>query len=62
MQCRIKSLARLLLEAAAAVCLTVSFASAEPSSARQSELRNLVVQDCGSCHGLTLKGGLVKIN
>ena len=28
--------------------------------ARQEELRNLVVQDCGSCHGLTLKGGLGK--
>lgn len=23
-----------------------------------SELRNLVLQDCGSCHGMTLKGGL----
>ncbi|WP_350332939.1 c-type cytochrome [Coralliovum pocilloporae] len=21
-------------------------------------LRNMVIQDCGSCHGLTLKGGL----
>ena len=25
---------------------------------RQAELRHLVTQDCGSCHGLTLKGGL----
>ena len=25
---------------------------------RKAELRNLVVQDCGSCHGLTMKGGL----
>lgn len=25
---------------------------------RKAELRNLVVQDCGSCHGMTLKGGL----
>lgn len=23
-----------------------------------AELQNLVIQDCGSCHGLTLKGGL----
>ena len=23
-----------------------------------AKLRNLVVQDCGSCHGLTLRGGL----
>lgn len=26
--------------------------------ARQAELRYLLSQDCGSCHGLTLKGGL----
>lgn len=26
--------------------------------AKERELSNLVVQDCGSCHGLTLKGGL----
>jgi cytochrome c55X len=25
---------------------------------RQRALRNLLVQDCGSCHGLTLRGGL----
>ena len=34
-----------------------AFAEA-PSPARQAELRHLVIQDCGSCHGLTLKGGL----
>ena len=28
------------------------------SPARQAELLNLVRHDCGSCHGLTLKGGL----
>ncbi len=28
------------------------------SSQRQQELRNLLIQDCGSCHGLTMKGGL----
>jgi len=27
---------------------------------RQRELHNLVVQDCGSCHGLTMRGGLGK--
>ncbi|BAZ92865.1 hypothetical protein TspCOW1_22770 [Thiohalobacter sp. COW1] len=31
---------------------------AEPGAARQAELRHLLEQDCGSCHGLTLKGGL----
>lgn len=29
-----------------------------PESARRAELVTLVRQDCGSCHGLTLKGGL----
>lgn len=31
---------------------------AEPNAARRGELITLVRQDCGSCHGLTLKGGL----
>jgi len=30
----------------------------EPNKARQVELRNLLKHDCGSCHGLYLKGGL----
>ena len=25
---------------------------------REVELRNLMIQDCGSCHGLTMRGGL----
>jgi cytochrome c55X len=29
-----------------------------PSPARTRELAYLVRQDCGSCHGMTLKGGL----
>ncbi len=29
-----------------------------PGDARQQELLNLLKHDCGSCHGLTLKGGL----
>ena len=32
--------------------------AAEPDAARQKELTHLVRQDCGSCHGMTLKGGL----
>ncbi len=28
------------------------------SSQRKAELTNLVRHDCGSCHGMTLKGGL----
>jgi cytochrome c55X len=30
----------------------------EPGASRQLELRHLLRQDCGSCHGLMLKGGL----
>ncbi|MBL8479974.1 MAG: cytochrome c [Sterolibacteriaceae bacterium] len=33
-------------------------AAAEPAPARQKELIHMVRQDCGSCHGLTLQGGL----
>lgn len=29
-----------------------------PSVARQTELRDLLHQDCGSCHGMRLTGGL----
>lgn len=46
---------------AAALLLLAGVASAaatEPSPARQKELVHLVRQDCGSCHGLTLQGGL----
>jgi len=41
--------------------LTVALSSgqtAELSVQRQDELRYLLRQDCGSCHGMTLKGGL----
>jgi cytochrome c55X len=41
-----------LLPAAATV------ADPAPPPARQSQLIYLLKQDCGSCHGLTLKGGL----
>jgi len=29
-----------------------------PEAARRAQLVSLVRQDCGSCHGMTLKGGL----
>jgi cytochrome c55X len=42
--------------------LLVSFGSAvateAPSETRKAELLHLLKHDCGSCHGLTLKGGL----
>ena len=28
------------------------------AGARAAELEHILIQDCGSCHGLTLKGGL----
>ncbi|MCB1471745.1 MAG: cytochrome c [Rhodobiaceae bacterium] len=31
-----------------------------PDAAQVAALTNLVKQDCGSCHGMTLKGGLGK--
>jgi cytochrome c55X len=36
----------------------IGSAAAEPSPARQKELIHMVRQDCGSCHGMTLQGGL----
>lgn len=41
-----------------ALLLSAAAAGAEPAAARRAELVELVRQDCGSCHGLTLKGGL----
>lgn len=31
---------------------------ADLTSARKDQLTHIVQQDCGSCHGMTLKGGL----
>ena len=33
-------------------------AQADPDVPRQAQLLNLLRQDCGACHGMTLKGGL----
>ena len=38
--------------------VSTATAATEPNAARQKELVRLVRQDCGSCHGLTLQGGL----
>jgi cytochrome c55X len=40
------------------LALAVPVMSAEPTAERQRELVRLVRQDCGSCHGMTLGGGL----
>lgn len=42
----------------AGVPLMLNATSMVISEARRGELTNLVVQDCGSCHGLTMRGGL----
>ena len=47
------------LIAAALIVASAATAYAQSSApARERELVRLVRQDCGSCHGLTLKGGL----
>jgi cytochrome c55X len=33
-------------------------AAADIPASRATELEHMVIQDCGSCHGLTMKGGL----
>ena len=42
------------------MCLALAHANAGEPSPDATRLTNLVQQDCGSCHGLTLKGGLGK--
>ncbi len=39
-------------------CISVSCLAAEPSLERQDTLRNLLKNDCGACHGLSLQGGM----
>ena len=43
-----------------AFAATAPFAAgaAGPTEARRAEILHMVRQDCGSCHGLTLRGGL----
>ncbi len=40
------------------LCISLNCLAAEPTSVRQAELRHLLKNDCGACHGLTLKGGM----
>lgn len=45
-----------------AALLLISFSgpglATDPPAARQKEISHLVRQDCGSCHGMSLAGGL----
>ena len=43
---------------ACASMLVPGMASADMTTARQTELLHLLKHDCGSCHGMTLQGGL----
>lgn len=43
---------------AIALLLAGTFATAETQALDNTALERLVRQDCGSCHGFTLKGGL----
>lgn len=66
--CVIKRCAKCVIAAIAALGLSFSTAafadefaveaSASIGATRRAELVMLVRQDCGSCHGMTLKGGL----
>ncbi len=47
-----------LVQVISSLAVVTAVAGELPSEARQAELRYLLTQDCGSCHGLTLKGGL----
>ena len=42
----------------ACASIGMALAGTLPDQARQAELTHLVLHDCGSCHGMTLKGGL----
>lgn len=50
--------ARVMATLAIASCPALAIADMSIDAARRNELIRLVRQDCGSCHGLTLQGGL----
>lgn len=43
---------------AAAILLLAGLQAGAPGPERQAELLHRLKHDCGSCHGMTLKGGL----
>ena len=51
-----------LIIALSSVCISVASYAADTketlTDSRKAELAHMVKQDCGSCHGMTLKGGL----
>ncbi len=49
---------RIIVLALALLWSLFAAAAQDIAPARQAELRHLLKHDCGSCHGLTLRGGL----
>lgn len=47
-----------LLHTVSLMLISGNVLATEITPSRQSELIHLLKQDCGSCHGMTLKGGL----
>jgi cytochrome c55X len=47
-----------MFKAVAVLALLAGSALADPAPARQQQLVRMVRQDCGSCHGMRLTGGL----
>lgn len=47
-----------LEESLLVLALTLAPAFADVTPERAAALEHMVTQDCGSCHGLTMKGGL----
>lgn len=57
MQCKIK-FGISLTTACLVSIISIGAAVADIPSSRQHELLRLLKHDCGSCHGMTLRGGL----
>lgn len=51
-------MSRRLIIAGLAAMLFFSHANAELTAERKEELHHMLLHDCGSCHGMTMKGGL----
>ncbi len=52
------SIRNLLKASSLALSMLAINAQAAPDLERQQQLAHLLKHDCGSCHGMTLKGGL----